>query len=199
VQRVKHLAALPYDEVGEFMAVLRRQTSNAARALEFAALTAARTSEVLGATWEEVDLKARLWTIPAERMKAGKEHRVPLSAAAVAVLVGMRSVRQNEFVFPGQRGRLSHKAMQLVLRYMGRRDTTVHGLRSTFRDWAAERTNFPNHVVEAALAHAISDAVEAAYRRGDLFEKRRRLMQAWAEFCTKPAVGGKVVAIRQKG
>jgi integrase len=197
VQRIKHLTALPYDEIGAFMAALRQETSIAARALEFTILTAARTGEVLGATWDEIDLKAKIWIVPAERMKAGKTHRVALSAAAIAVLAGMQAIRQNEFIFPGQRGRLSHKAMQLVLRRMERRDTTVHGTRSSFRDFAAERTNFPREVAEAALAHAIPNAVEAAYRRGDLFEKRRKLMEAWADYCGKPSAGGKVVPIRR--
>jgi integrase len=194
VQTVKHLPALPYEEVADFMASLRQETSLGARALEFAVLTAARTGEVLGATWSEIDLKARTWTIPAERMKAGKEHRVPLSNAAFALLE--QAPRQNEYVFPGLRGHLSEKTMQLALRRMGQREITVHGFRSTFRDWASERTAFPREVAEMALAHAIPNAVEAAYRRGDLFDKRRKLMEAWAEFCAKNETDtGKVVAL----
>ena len=196
VQRVKHLAALSYTEIGAFIATLRQHGSMGARALEFTILTAARTGEVLGATWDEIDFAAKVWTIPASRTKAGREHRVPLSKAALAVLKDMHEIKRSDYIFPGQRGALSDKIMQLTLRRMERDDLTVHGFRSTFRDWAAETTSFPNHVVEMALAHTIPNAVEAAYRRGDLFEKRRRLMEAWAEFCAKPAAGGKVVAIR---
>jgi integrase len=193
VQRVTHLAALPYDQVGAFMASLRQETSLGARALEFAILTAARTGEVLRAAWDEIELRAKVWTIPAQRMKAGKEHRIPLSDAALALLA--QHPRLNEYVFPGQRGHLSEKTMQLALRRMGQREITVHGFRSTFRDWASERTAFPREVAEMALAHAIPNAVEAAYRRGDLFEKRRKLMEAWAAYCAKIETNaGKVAA-----
>ena len=177
------------------MVDLRQDSSAGARALEFTILTAGRTGEALGVTWDEIDLTAKVWTIPAERMKGGREHRVPLSSAALALLNRMQSIRTNGFVFPGMRGRLTPKTMQLVLRRMGRSGLTVHGFRSSFRDWAAERTSFPREAVEMALAHAIPDAVEKAYRRGDLFEKRRKLMDAWAEFCGKPQSGGKVVPI----
>jgi integrase len=194
---VKHLAALRYEEVAAFMASLRQETSLGARALEFAILTAARTGEVLGAAWSEIDPKAKVWTIPAGRMKAGKEHRVPLSSAALAVLKD--SPRMNEWVFAGERGHLSEKTMQLALRRMGRDDITVHGFRSTFRDWAAERTNFPRELAEKALAHTVGDESERAYQRGDLLERRRKLMETWAEFCGKPAAGGKVVAIGRRG
>jgi integrase len=190
VRRVEHHAALPYVEISAFMGELRGQEGIAARALAFAILTAARTGEVIGATWAEIDVAARLWTIPAERMKAGKEHRVPLSEAAIAILGQMDQGRGK--VFP-----ISNMAMAMLLRRMGRRDLTVHGFRSSFSDWCAERTAFPSEVREMALAHTVADKVEAAYRRGDLFEKRRALAEAWAKFCDTPAAGaGEVVPIR---
>jgi integrase len=196
VRAVQHHAALPYPEIGVFIEALRERPATAARALEFAILTAARTGEVLGARWIEIDLKAKIWTIPASRMKSGREHRVPLSKAALAVLQEMESLRQNDRVFPGDRqDRLSDMALLMLLRRMNRSDLTAHGFRSTFRDWAAERTNFPSEVVEMALAHAVSDKVEAAYRRGDLFEKRRKLMDAWASYCARPAEVGKIVLL----
>src|SRR5215472_5135254 len=173
--------------------------SNSARALEFLVLTATRTGETLGTIWDEVDIEARLWTIPVERMKAGKEHRVPLSGAALAVLKQMHGIRHSDYVFPGGRdGRpLSDMALWMLLRRMERGEITAHGFRSTFRDWAAERTNFPREVAEAALAHTIPDAVEAAYRRGDLFEKRKKLMAAWADYCGKTDTegAGKIVSL----
>jgi integrase len=188
-------AALPYGEIGPFMADLREREGVAARALEFTILTAARTGEVIGARWDEINLKASVWTLPADRMKGSREHRVPLTEAALGVLEEMRRLRQNEFVFPGdRRAMLSNMAMEMLLRRMGR-DVTVHGFRSTFKDWASERTNFPNEVSEAALAHVVGDKVEAAYRRGDMFEKRRRLMDAWGEYCAK-ASAGTVTALR---
>jgi integrase len=185
VRRVEHHAALPIDEVPGFLAALREVEGISARALEFAILTAARTSEVLGAQWDEIDLDARLWTVPADRMKSGKPHRVPLSPRAVAIIEQLAETRLSAFVFPGTRGGkpLSGMALLMLLRRMGRGDITTHGFRSTFRDWAAERTNFPAEVAEMALAHAVSDKVEAAYRRGDLFEKRREVVDAWAAFC----------------
>jgi integrase len=199
VRRVEHRAALPYAEIGPFMAELRRQDGIGALALEFAILTTARTSEVIGAGWDEFNLSERLWTIPAGRMKAGKEHRVPLSDAAMAIIEQMATIRQNTLVFPGARANrlLSHMTMLNALGRMGRSDVTPHGFRSTFRDWAAERTSFPAEVADMALAHVVADKVEAAYRRGDLFEKRRQIMDAWARFCEMPA-GGAVVAIRSK-
>jgi len=189
VRRVKHHAALPYAEIGEFIAQLKQQEGVAAQALEFTILTAGRTGEVIGSRWSEISLAERLWTIPAERMKAGKEHRVPLSDAARAILEQMQAIRQDDFVFPGGKTKrpISNMAMAMTLRRMGRDDLTVHGFRSTFRDWAAERTDVPREVAEMALAHAVGDKVEAAYRRGDLFEKRRQLMDAWSRFCTAPA------------
>jgi integrase len=199
VRRVEHHAALPYAEIAAFTAELRQQEGVAARALEFAILTAARTGEVIGAKWAEIDLGERLWTIPAERMKAGKEHRVPLSDAAVAILEEMRKVRQADQIFPGGKaGRpISNMAMLMLLRRMGRGDLTAHGFRSSFRDWAAERTGFPAEVAEMALAHTVSGKVEAAYRRGDLFQKRRQLSEAWAKFCAAAPAAGKVVPIRE--
>jgi integrase len=197
VRKVKHHAALPYAEMASFMAPLRDRSAIAARALEFAILTAARTAEVLGARWDEIDTIQRIWTVPADRMKAGKEHRVPLSACALAVLNAMSKVRQTEYVFPGdRRATLSNTSMLMLMRRMNRGDLTTHGFRSSFRDWAAELTDFPSEVVEMALAHVIGSKVEAAYRRGDLFDKRRRLMDAWAEFCAKePRERGKIVAL----
>jgi len=199
--RDEHHAALPYGEIAAFMAALRRQAGTAARALEFAILTAARTGEVIGARWSEIDVAEKLWIVPAERMKAGKEHRVPLSDAALAIVAELAEHRQGDFVFPGGApGRpLSNMAMLTLLRRMQRGDLTVHGFRSTFRDWAAERTSFPAEVAEMALAHTVADAVERAYRRGDLFQKRRQLMEAWAKFCAAPApAGAAVVPLRRQ-
>jgi len=198
VARIKHHAALPYAELPAFMAELREQDGIAARALEFVILSAARTGEVIGATWTEIDMEARLWIVPAERMKAGREHRVPLSEAALAILRPLAEVNMGEHVFPGARaGRpLSQMAMLMLLRRMGRGDLTVHGFRSAFSDWCAERTAFPSEVREMALAHVVGDKVEAAYRRGDLFEKRRQLAEAWVRYCSAPASEDKrVVAI----
>jgi len=190
VRAVRHHAALPYDEIGSFMLGLREREAVAARALEFAILTAARTGEVLGAQWPEIDFKGNVWTVPAGRMKGGREHRIPLSEAALAVLKRMANGREGDHVFPGdRRAMLSNMALLMLLRRMGCGDLTAHGFRSTFRDWAAERTNFPNEVVEMALAHAISDKTEAAYRRGDLFDKRRKLMDSWAVFCANGTCG----------
>ena len=198
VRRVKHHAALPYSELSAFMLALRQQEGVAARALEFTILTAARTGEVIGARWGEINIAERLWSVPAERMKAGREHRVPLCGKALEIVEEMRAIGGN-FIFPGgKRGKpLSNMAMTMLLRRMGHGDQTVHGFRSTFRDWAAERTNFPAEVAEMALAHAVTDKVEAAYRRGDLFEKRRALAEAWAKFCATALVGGEIVPIRK--
>jgi integrase len=194
-----HHAALPYAEIGAFMRELQSREGIAALALEFAILTAVRTGEVLGAKWSEIDTDTRVWTIPGPRMKGRREHRVPLSAPALAVLERAREAGQgSEHIFPNiGRGRpLSNMAMLKTLERLGRPELTAHGFRSTFRDWAAERTNFPGEVAEAALAHVIDDKTVAAYRRGDLFEKRQRLMNSWAEFCAKAAVAGVVVPIR---
>jgi integrase len=195
VRRVEHHAALPFSEIGAFMAQLREQSTAAARALEFTILTAARTGEVLGACWDEIDRDAAVWTIPPDRMKGAREHRVPLSAAALAVIEQMHSLRENDYVFPGdRRDRLSDRAMDMLLRRMGR-EVTVHGFRSSFRDWAAECTHFPREVAEAALAHAVGDKVEAAYRQGDLFAKRQRLMSEWAGYCYKTPASGTVISL----
>ncbi|MCZ6496966.1 MAG: tyrosine-type recombinase/integrase, partial [Alphaproteobacteria bacterium] len=204
VQKVEHYPALPYDEVGAFMAGLRMQQGTAASALEFLILTACRTGEGIGAQWGEFNIEESLWTVPAERVKSGRQHRVPLSPPALKVIQAMQKVRATEsddgFVFPGgKRGRpLSNMALLALLKRMGRSDLTVHGFRSTFRDWAAERTNYPREAAEMALGHIVSDKVEAAYRRGDLFQKRRRLMDEWARFCHSGAKAGKIVAIRGK-
>jgi integrase len=185
VRRVEHHAALPYHEIGVFMVELRSKGGIAARALEFAILTAARRGEVLGARWSEIDMDAGLWTISASRMKSGREHRVPLSAAAQAILKDMAAARTSDFVFPDSRrgGSLSDAAMLKLLKRMGSGDLTAHGFRSTFSDWCAEQTNFPSEVRELALAHVVGSKVEAAYRRGDMFEKRLQLAEAWARFC----------------
>ena len=187
VRRVEHYAAMPYSKIAGFMVELRRQEGVAARALEFAILTAARTGEVIGARWDELDIAGRLWTIPGQRMKAGREHRVPLSTRALEIINEMRKQREHgqEYLFTGpKRGPLSNMALLMVLRRMGHADLTTHGFRSTFRDWAAERSDFPAEVAEMALAHVVGDKVEAAYRRGDLFEKRRQIMEAWNHFCS---------------
>jgi integrase len=199
VRAVEHHPALAFGELPAFVEVLRQENGTAAQALEFAILTSARTGEVIGAQRREIDLTARLWTIPGSRMKGGREHRVPLSDAALAVIAAVPLAEPDAFLFPGGKPRrpLSNMAMLQLLKRMKRDDLTVHGFRSTFRDWAAERTGFQNEVIEMALAHAVGDKVEAAYRRGDLFDKRRRLMDAWAGYCTSaPAIGG-VVPLRR--
>lgn len=198
VRAVQHHAALPYDEIGAFMKGMRAQAGIAALALEFTILTAARTNEVIGALWSEFDQDQKIWTVPAERMKGKREHRVPLSPAALKVLAALEKLRVNDYVFPGARGKkpLSNMAMLALLKRMKRADLTAHGFRSTFRDWAAERTSYAREVAEAALAHVVGDKVEAAYRRGDLFEKRRRLMSEWAKHCENvDKKGGDVVSI----
>jgi integrase len=193
-----HHAALPYTQVASFMQALRKDTGIVARALEFITLTAVRLGEATGATWDEIDLEAKTWTIPASRMKADQEHRVPLSDAAISVLKTVREIRQFDYVFAGFKpGRpIGGDALRELIKKLAGADVTVHGLRSTFRDWAAEQTNVQREVAEVALAHAIPDAVEAAYRRGDLFDKRRKLMGAWAAYCAKIETdAGKVVAL----
>ena len=181
-----HHAAMPYVDVPAFMTRLRGMDTMSSAALQFTILTAARTGEAIGALWTEVDFDARLWTIPTERMKARRPHRVPLSPPAVAVLQRLHAVRAGEHVFPGmKRGKpLSNMAMLNLLRDLDL-GITSHGFRSSFRDWAAELTDFPAEVAEMALAHVVADAVERAYRRGDLFEKRRGIMDAWAAFCVR--------------
>jgi integrase len=200
VARVEHHQALPYTQIGAFMAELRAQRGIAARALELVILTAARTNEVIGAAWDEINFAERVWTIPAARMKAGKPHRVALSDAAYTIIEAVHEVKHSQFVFPGAKSDrpLSNMTLLMLLRRMGHDELTVHGFRSSFADWAAERTTFPDEVRQMALAHTVSDKVEAAYRRGDLFEKRRQLGQAWAEFCsvTAPTLSSDVVPIR---
>jgi integrase len=179
------------------MRELREIEGTGASALEFLILTAARTSEVIHARWAEVDLKSGVWIIPAERMKGGREHRVPLAPAATAVLKRMKQLN-GEYVFPGRTpdSSLSNMALLMTLGRMDRGDITSHGFRSSFRDWAAERTNFPSEVVEMALAHTVESKTEAAYRRTDLFDKRRRLMEVWAEYCGKRKPAGQVVSLQ---
>ena len=203
VGRVEHHAALPFAELPGFLVALREQEGIAARAFEFTVLTAARAGETMGARWNEFDLRDKTWTVPAGRIKAGREHRVPLSARALAILQEMQAHRHADdaFVFPGSKPSkpLWNATFLMLLRRMGRGDLTTHGFRSSFRDWVAERTNFPGEVAELALAHTVGNPVEAAYRRGDMFEKRRRLMQQWATFCaTAPTQEANNVApIRQ--
>lgn len=192
-----HHKAMPYETIPAFVAALRQREAVAALALEFTILTAARTGEVIGATWDEVDLDRAIWTIPANRMKAGKEHRVPLSSRAVEILMATQGLRK-ECLFPAIKGgKLSGMAMSMLLRRM-KVDVTVHGFRSGFRDWCAECTGYAHEVAEMALAHTIDNKVERAYRRGDLFDKRRRLMDEWAAYCASGAgaVGDNVKPIR---
>jgi integrase len=204
VARPVHHAAMPYRELPAFMAALRARQGTAARALEFAILTAARTGEVIGARWSEIDIEDKTWTVPAGRMKGGKEYRVALSERAIDLLRDLPTEDNNGFIFVGPRAGsgLSNMAMAQTLKRMGHGDITVHGFRSSFRDWAAETTAFPNHVVEMALAHVVGDKVESAYRRGDLLAKRRQLAEAWSRYCTSPpmpAQTGKTVVGMRKG
>lgn len=200
VAKAGHHEALPIDQVGAFMRDLRAQAGVAAKALEFTILTAARSGEVRGATWGEIDLDAATWTVPAERMKAGREHRVALNRQAIELLKSMGQGKANDLVFRAPRGgAFSDMSMTAVMRRM-KVNAVPHGFRSTFRDWAAERTSFPGEVAEMALAHSIGDKTEAAYRRGDLLQKRFQLAQGWADFCdqVQPAKGSKVTAINKK-
>ncbi|CAE6852438.1 tyrosine-type recombinase/integrase [Paraburkholderia aspalathi] len=197
VQNEEHHAALPYDEIGAFMDGLRGMHGVAARALEFCILNASRTAEIIGAQWSEMDLDAKLWIVPAERMKMKKEHRVPLGKRAISILKEMQAARHGDFVFPGMREGtgLSNMSLLAVLKRMERPNLTVHGFRSTFRDWAAECTNFPRELAEKALAHAVRSEVEAAYQRGDLLAKRGKMMDAWAAYCAKKREDGTVIPI----
>lgn len=202
VRKVKHHAALPYADLGAFMVELRKRAGTSARALEFAILCASRSGEVRNATWDEIDLDRRLWTIPEDRMKAGKAHVVPLSDAAVAVLKAQQALPPIEghdgpaYVFPAPRGgALSDMALTAVLKRMERGDLTQHGFRSTFREWAGEVSKHPREVVEHALAHQLADKAEAAYQRGSLLPKRVALMNDWAKFCALVPTGGNVVSI----
>jgi integrase len=180
-----HHAAMPYEDVATFIAKLRAREATASLALELCILTAARSGEILGMQWSEIDIDKKIWTVPANRMKAGREHRVPLSSRAVAILKQLKKARVGEFVFPGQARNkpLSNMAMEMMLRRMKVNNATVHGFRSSFRDWAGNVSNFPREVVETALAHVIGDKAEQAYRRSDALEKRRQLMDAWAAYC----------------
>lgn len=194
-----HHAAMPYEGVPAFIAELRQREATAARALEFCVLTAARSGEVIGLRRSEVDFDKRIWIIPPARMKAGREHRVPLSARAFAIVKGLAKEHEGDFLFQGQRRNrpLSNMAMDMVLRRMKRTEATVHGFRSSFRDWAGNASNFPRELAETALAHVIGDKAEQAYRRSDALEKRRKLMDAWAQFC-EPRNSRVVVPIRQR-
>jgi integrase len=198
IKQNAHHAALPYAEMPAFWAKLAAREGVSARALAFTILTAARTGETLGAKWSEIDLKERTWTIPANRIKGGQQHKVPLTDAAIRLLETLPTETGNDHVFVGQHAGvgLSHVALAAVLRRMGRNDVTTHGFRSTFSDWAHEQTSYDNHTIEQSLAHKVGNAVERAYRRGDMFEKRRRLMSDWARYCKTPAAAGEVVPIR---
>ena len=197
MRRVKHHAAMPYSEVGNFIQQLRNGSGVSHRALEFVILTAARTQEVLGSNWNEIDFETGLWTVPAERMKGLREHRVPLVDRAIEILAEMRSTANSRFVFPGNRPNkgLSNMSLLAVLRRL-QIEATAHGFRSSFRDWASEVSDFPSEVAEQALAHVNKNKVEAAYRRGDLFVKRQRLMEAWATYLEKPQAS--VIPIRSQ-
>jgi integrase len=192
-----HHAAMPYQDVSGFLTALRGREAVAALGLEFLVLTAARSGEVREARWSEIDLEAKVWTVPAGRMKAGREHRVPLSARALKILETVKPLGGGGYVFPGQKTNrpLSGMAFEMLLRRMKAKCTT-HGFRSSFRDWAGEASTFPREIAEQALAHVVGDATERAYRRGDALEKRRKLMDAWAGFC-EPRTGSKVVPMRK--
>ncbi len=184
IQKVEHHRAIASDDLPHFMKELQQREGFAARALEFVIFTAARSGEVRGATWSEIDLEAKVWTVPAERMKAGKEHRVPLSGSALELLKKLPRIHGTELVFPGTKGQpLSDMALTALMRRMNV-DAVPHGFRSTFRDWAGEKTNYPRELAEHALAHTLESKVEAAYRRGDALEKRRPMMEEWARFST---------------
>ena len=193
-----HHAAMPYCDIPAFIQLLRGKDAMAARGLEFLILTAARSGEVLGATWAEMDLEKSIWTIPAKRMKAGKEHRVPLSPRALAIAKALHETRISEFVFPGQKKDkpLSGMALEMQLRRMKADAFTVHGFRSAFRDWAGDCTSFPRDLAEQALAHRVGDATELAYRRADALEKRRKLMTSWEQYCASSKGGNVVPMVR---
>jgi integrase len=192
-----HHAAMPYEAVPVFVGRLHERKATAALALEFCILTAARTGEVLGARWSEIDFEKKLWTVPATRMKAGREQRVPLSRRAVSILESLGNPKLGEYVFPSQRADqpMSSMAMEMMLRRMKVQDATVHGFRSSFRDWAGNESSFPREIIEGALAHVIGDKAEQAYRRGDALEKRRKLMDAWDVYC-EPKVTGNILQLR---
>ena len=195
VARVRHHPALPYSDIGKFLCNLQGRKSTAARALEFTILTAARKGETVGAKWCEIDLGKAIWIVPGERMKSGREHRVPLSDRAIEILEALP--REGELVFPGSQvgSALANNSLSRLLKKMGS-NVTTHGFRATFRDWVSETTAYSPHVAEMALAHAVANEVEAAYRRGDLFDKRRRLMADWAKHCAAPPRDGQIVPMR---
>jgi len=196
IAKVQHLKAIPFAEVPSFVRALANRNDIASRALEFCILTASRTSEVIGMRWDEVNLNDKLWVVPASRIKGGKEHRVPLTDRAIEILKALPTEQNNPFVFLGPNNvKLSDVAMLKVMKAMNRSET-VHGFRSSFMDWAHERTAYPKVVIDMALAHVVGDKVEAAYRRGDLLEKRRKLLAEWSRFCLTPTVTGTVVALR---
>jgi integrase len=202
VRQVRHHAAMPFDDVPQFMVALQTEVGIAASALELTILCASRTNEIISASWSEFDLEKCVWTIPASRMKSGKEHRVSLSTAAMRVLerLCLQRAASDEFVFAGRRRSqpMSNMAMAKVMERLEQDAFTVHGFRSSFRDWAAERTDYPREVVEMALAHSITNEVEAAYRRGDLFEKRKRLMDSWSQFLLAAPDSQRVVPLRSQ-
>ena len=199
VQKVKHFEALHYSEMPKFYQWLREKDFLSAKALTFTILTAARNGEARGADRSEIDLNAKSWTLPAERMKTDKPHRVPLSKEAIKVLKELEPFSNDERIFPGQ-GKASSISATALLKTLKeyRQNLTVHGFRSTFRDWCAERTNYPREVAEAALAHSLKDQTEAAYQRGDLFEKRAKMMEAWAKYCKTPFVKGQVLSLHKR-
>ncbi len=193
-KEVVHHPALPYVQMGDFMAVLKEQEGTSALALAFTILTAARTSETLRATWDEIDLQNKVWTVPGVRMKGGREHRVPLTEPALRILKKLKDEsNESKWIFIGENRskHLSNMAMLMLLKRMKRQDITVHGFRSSFRDWAAEQTSYPREVAEACLAHISGDKVEQAYLRGDFFGKRCKLMAAWAQYCSTPSIKNK--------
>jgi integrase len=193
-----HHAAMPYPELPAFLIALRDREAVAALGLEFLILTAARSGEALGAKWAEIDLEAKTWTVPAERMKAARAHRVPLSARALEILETVKQLDNGGYLFPGQKkGRpMSGMAFEMLLRRMGE-DVTPHGFRSSFRDWAGEVSTFPREIAEQALAHKVGDATELAYRRGDALERRRVMMDAWAAYCEAHPAGSTVVPMKR--
>ena len=200
VRPLRHHPAVPYGEVAEFIAELRAHARVTARALEFIVLTVTRANEALGAQWSEIDFAKRLWIIPRERMKVDREHRVPLSPRVIAILEEMKGARRSDdFVFPGRKpGRpLSYTWLLMLMREM-RPGFTVHGFRSAFKDWCADCTTYPDFVSEAALAHVVADRVAAAYRRTDLLEKRRELMEVWERYCARPS-SSSVIRLERRG
>jgi len=199
IRKVVHQPALPYTDISDFMVELDKREGLATLALKLTILTATRTSETLNAKWSEFDLKKEIWVIPAERMKAGKEHRIPLSEPVLKILKSMHEakIKDNDYVFPSNKGKpLSNMAMMMLVRRMGRDDITVHGFRSTFRDWAAEQTNHAWEVAEISISHTVGNKVETSYQRGDLLEKRQRIMNEWARYCCQPKGECEVLKIR---